>query len=405
VVVVAVALVTALAVDLAYQTRVELQIAANGRDALRAQALARGSVDLARLVLHFQAQLDETSGQLQAAIPGMAAGQAGAAARPQIWRLVPITSPLVANLFGRALAEPAADPGARERAAAPAGPAVLAGLDGGFDAVIEDEDRKVNVQLDGLAQGGLLGAQLAALLELTADKKWDFLFDPRADDGWTGSRQDLAIRLKDWVDDDQAQSSLTGLPDRPFEDGFGDENYAYDRGQDRYRAKNARLDSLDELYLVAGVTDELMAAFGDRLTVYPSRNSQMNVNAADRDELLRNARIMADPPGQPLLSDPTLGDRLEKAVSELRMGGFLSMTPAQFAGLLEAMGISVQASYTQSRNVDRRGAFTDRSLVFHVRGTGTAGPVRRTVDAVVTFDPQQGASSQDLGRLLHWREE
>jgi len=64
VVMVAVALVTAVAVELAYQTRVSLRIAGNARDELRALALARGSVGLGRLVLHFQARLDETAGQV-----------------------------------------------------------------------------------------------------------------------------------------------------------------------------------------------------------------------------------------------------------------------------------------------------------------------------------------------------
>ncbi len=47
----------------------------------------------------------------------------------------------------------------------------------------------------------------------------------------------------------------------------------YDRFDPRYEAKNARFDSVDELYRVHGVTDMFMAAFRDRLTVYPDVNS------------------------------------------------------------------------------------------------------------------------------------
>lgn len=397
VVMVAVALVTAAAVDLAYQARVSLQIAGNARDELKAQAQARGAVALGRLVLHFQAQLDEVGNRAQDAaknLGGTAGALAGgqASARPQLWRQIPIDSDLAGRLFAGS---------APLGAEAPAPEA-----DGRFEAVLDDEDRKVNVQLDGSATTQLQGAQLDSFLAMVADKHWDFLFDRDDANGQRTSRTDLAIHLKDWVDDDQVQSSVTGLYDRPFEAGFGDENFAYDRGPDRYKAKNARFDSLDELFLVTGVSDAFMAAFGDRLTVFVSRNAKMNVNADDPVELVRNARIMADPPQQPLLDDPTFGERLQLAARELRLGGFLSMTPMQFAQLLQVMGLTVNATYLQANNKDGRGAFTDRSRVYTVRGSGTVGRVEKTIAAVVSFDPEQAREqATGLGRLLHWREE
>ena len=343
IVMVAVALVTAVAVDLAYQTRVNIQIAANGRDELRAQAQARGSVALGRLVLHFQTKLDEAAGRGQALagalVPG-AQAQAAAIPRPQLWKLNPVDSLLVANLFGggdggaggeerrpsgaaspggkaggKAGGAPAGDP-ARPEGPGPGG----GGQDGHFQALIDDEDQKVSVQLDAPNSGGLLGAQFAAYMALVEDRRWDFLFDHEDANGQRTSRTDLAVHLVDWTDLDQVQSSVTGNPAKPFEAGFGDENFAYDRGPYRYKAKNARFDSLDELYLVTGVSDALMAAFGEHFTVYLSKNAQMNVNASDQQKLLRNAAIMADPPLQPLLLDPTFGERLQKAVRARTVG-------------------------------------------------------------------------------------
>lgn len=407
VVMVAVALVTAVAVDLAYQARVSLRIAGNARDELKAQALARGSVALGRLVLHFQTKLDEASGRSaallatigQGALKGAAAQQAAAGVpRPQIWKLVPIDSALVSNLFGGG--DGAAKAPAEGAAGAPAGP------DGSFKAVIEAEDRKINVQLDALDAGGLQGARLEAFLALVADHRWDVLFEREDVNGQRTSRTDLAVHLKDWVDGDQAQSSVTGLMERPFEAGFGDENFVYDRGPNRYKAKNARFDSLDELFLVTGVSDAFMAAFGDKLTVYLGQNSRMDVNTDDPEEQLRNARIMAATPTQPALSDATLGDRLQKSMSELSQGGFISITSRQYAQLLsDGLGLQVKAFYLQATS-DQRGGFSDRSRVFRIRGTGTVGAVEKAVDAVVTFDPDQAREQAgDLGRPLHWREE
>jgi len=412
VVMVAVALVTAVAVDLAYQARVSLRIAGNARDELKAQAQARGAVALGRLVLHFQTKLDGATGRTSALLgtlgaQGAAAQQAAAAVpRPQIWKMVPIDSALVGNLFGGGWSDDKAlPPGAKRAGASPEGQAPASAPPGdGFHATLEDEDRKVSAQFDALT--GVQAARLEAFLALVGDRRWDFLFDREDANGQRTSRTDLAVHLLDWVDQDKVQAAVTGLPGKPFEPGFGDENFAYDRGPDRYKAKNAAFDSLDELFLVTGVSDAFMAAFGDRLTVFVGKNSKMNINADTADELLSRARIMASQAQSPILSDQTFGERLQKAVRELTMGGFLSMTPRQFAQLLDAMQLQVNSDYLQATNVDQKGGFTDRSVVFRIRGVGTVGDVQKTVDAVVTFDEGQAREqASNLGRLLHWREE
>jgi general secretion pathway protein K len=132
----------------------------------------------------------------------------------------------------------------------------------------------------------------------------------------------------------------------------------------------------------------------------------MNVNTDSREELLRNARIMADPQQQPLLFDLGFPERLEKAVRQVRLGGFISMTPSQFAEVLRSLGLNVATTYLQSGSPDRRGGFTDRSRVFRIRGTARVGDVEKSIDSVVTFDPAQAREQAALlGRLLHWREE
>jgi general secretion pathway protein K len=285
----------------------------------------------------------------------------------------------------------------------PAGHGRAGQVAGRFSATIDDEDRKVNAQFDGL--GGLLVGQLSSFMALVGDRRWDPLFEREDANGVKQSRTELAAAFKDWVDDDLQQSVVTGLATLPFENGFGDENYLYDRGPDRYKAKNARFDSLEELYMVAGFSDLHMAAFGERLTVYPRREAKMNVNADDAVELFRNARIMALPPIQPIFSDPTFPDRLFEAVKLVRMGGFITMSPQQFAAVLESLGVGVNPDYN-GKNVDARGAFTDRSFVFRIRGQGIAGPVVKNIEAVVSFEPTQAREdATDLGRVIHWREE
>lgn len=399
IVMVAVSVLTALAVDLAYESRVSLRIAANARDELRATALARGGVALSRLVLHMQQQVD-------AATPAAGAAPAGVPAfpRPQLWRLVPVGDALAAGLFGGPEAPRAAP--REEGSPAPRGD--------GFDVEIDDEARKVNVQLDSSFTTGQLAAQLQALYQLVCDPRWDALFDREDANGLRVSRQDLLVYLRDWIDQDEQTSALAAsfppgacaavIPPamNPFEAGFGDENFPYDRGDDRYRAKNARMDSLAELHLVAGVTDAFMAAFGDAITVYLPPDTKPNVNDTDPAQLLVKAALIADPQDQPELRNPEFLAKLQQAALERTLGGMLSMSNSDFGDLVEGAGVTVN----KSKVAGDKGLLTDRSSAFRLRAVGRAGDVAKTLDVVVWLDKAGAAKPVTTpGRVVHWREE
>jgi len=72
----------------------------------------------------------------------------------------------------------------------------------------------------------------------------------------------------------------------------------------------------------------------------------------------------------------------------------------------KAVAVAASLNKYRQANVDQKGGFTDRSMVFRVRGVATVGQVEKAVEAVVTFDPAQAREqATQLGRLLHWREE
>src|SRR5438552_7643992 len=66
-----VAILTSIGVDFSYSSRVSLKLAENLRDETRAYYMARSAVNLSRLLLHFQKQVDALGGQLTGAIQGM----------------------------------------------------------------------------------------------------------------------------------------------------------------------------------------------------------------------------------------------------------------------------------------------------------------------------------------------
>jgi hypothetical protein len=87
------------------------------------------------------------------------------------------------------------------------------------------------------------------------------------------------------------------------------------------------------------------------------------------------------------------------------MGGILTISPQQYAEVFKTLGVGVDPIYA-SANKDAKGAFTDRSYVFRIRGQGSAGAVVKNIEAIVSFEPNQaGVDAATLGRLLHWREE
>jgi general secretion pathway protein K len=391
---VAVAVLTALAVDLAYTSRVSLQIAANGRDELRAQYLARSGVQMGRMLLSFQEQLDAQAKGL----PNVP--------RIQISTLVPVGPSLTDGLFGGGATPPAQAEAEAARSATST-----------WDARIEDEARKVNAHLDGLAQGAdrKLWTSVMGVYQLTCDARWDPIFDREDEHGIRVTREDLLVYLRDWVDTGTASSALTtgggtgaqcglvvGQP--PFAQAFGDKNQLYDRGEERYKTKNARMDSLDELYLVAGVGDAFMAAFGDSLTVYLPRDAKRNVNGLDRRGVVEVAKLVADPPGQPTLFTEEFADALFTAYQKVTLGGILTITAKDLGALISFNKVNVN----QNLLVEGPNApFTSSSTTFRIRASGKVGAVRSTIDAVVRIgeQPQAGDPVAVPGRIIHWRED
>jgi general secretion pathway protein K len=208
----------------------------------------------------------------------------------------------------------------------------------------------------------------------------------------------VIIAMRDWVDEDEVGSSLNfSGQGEPFMKGFSDENFNYDKFDPRYRAKNARFDSLDELYMVHGVNDRFMAAFKDRFTVYPDINSKMNINTDDPVLLELAIRTIADPQRpDPRLSDPVFIDTLIKKIRTARVFALFGMSVTDFVNVIASAGVATNPTITN--NVQGQRYVGDKSNTYRLKVTGTAGDVTRTITAVIRLDDQ-------LGRLVYWRED
>lgn len=414
------AVLTAIAVDLSYNVRVDASLAGHARDELRAYYLARSATALGRLVVHFQFQLDTQAGQLQKAV-GAAAGGGGnagalaslaggggmggalsALSSVRLWDLLPVESSAVTAFVGMAAGAPSGEP-PPPPAELPMGEAVpMAGLqsfgtfDGGFHAEIQDEEAKRNVnKLNNPGTRGTIAA--AQLLLLMKDERWDFLFEEDTLHHERYTREELLVFFRDYLDEDETETQLNLAAADAFVAGFADEKGPYVRFEPRYDPKNALFDTVDELQLVPGISDRWMAAFRDRLTVYPDINSRLNVNTNDPVQQFANILAAAQDPNHQLLRDPTTIQGIFEELAALKMfGPFIGITVQQFVQIIESAGIPVQAAL--KHNAAQNDLLGDKSQTFTIKAVGTVGEVQKTITTVVRYD-------EGLGKLLYFRED
>jgi general secretion pathway protein K len=271
------------------------------------------------------------------------------------------------------------------------------GFEGCFLATITDEEEKLNVHRL-MAGAGDAYPTMLRMLDMFNDKRFEFLWERDDANKVRSTPQDVVIAIKDWADDDETGSAIN-LVDatNPMPSGFSDEGAAYSRYEPNYEPKNARFDSLDELYRVHGVNDQFMSAFRDRLTVYPDINRRPNINTGDPVMMMLAVMSVADPAHpDPRLSDPVFVNELISRIRSARMFSFFGMSVQDFVAVVESAGIAVNPAVKS--NVAGNRLVGDKSQTFTIKSVGEAGSVQKTLTAVVRLD-------DTLGRLLYWREE
>lgn len=410
-------ILTVLAMDFSYNAKVNLNLAANSRDEVKAYYLAKSAVNIGRLVLFYQKQVDQTMQKLK--IPGFAGGV-------QLWKLIPIESDFTKS-FARGqifetLGIPTVQPGAPGGEGAPPPPKAappkkpggsaeakearafetegsakteFGDFDGYFKAEIEDEESKISLRsFDNLS--GWRNLAMTELMTLILPARYNYMFENKDADGQYTSRQELITAVKDFIDaDDKSHDLITGTDIGPPEDMY------YGKLELPYQCKNAPLDTLQELRMVRGVGDSFFAQFGDRLTAYPVQ--KMNLNSAD--DLMITALVcgFVKDKNHPFCTDTT--GQMRKTVLERfqRFKGlkasqnmFYSPSLADIREFFTSEGIPLNDSIFGLGKMED--AVTSTSSFFTVKAYGKVGNVVKTITCVVFT----GDGKSDI---LYWRED
>jgi general secretion pathway protein K len=223
--------------------------------------------------------------------------------------------------------------------------------EGTIHIVVEDEERKININRLVLANGNAPDDQRLAvfrrLLEILE-------IDPS-----------LADAVVDWLDNDE--TPRVG----------GAESTFYLSRRFPYKAKNDFFDTVEELRLVRGVTPEVFERIRPFITVYSS--GKVNINTAPIQVL------MALSAGQDAAEAGEITEASANEIVEYRKD-----TPFQKIEEIRNVSPFLSDLYQKTRFRD---LLEVRGTAFHVRSTGEFTGTARVIDSV----------GIRAGKAIHWR--
>jgi general secretion pathway protein K len=219
------------------------------------------------------------------------------------------------------------------------------GLKGGhFEVTVVDEDAKLNVNMG--AANEIAHIRLAKeLMSAMAPIQYNPLFEQRDSTGNYNDRLTTCSALIDWADPDEQLFScdLTQGPgSNAVEDSW------YQLLQKPYRRKNAPYDSLEEMHMVRGISDDYWATFVDPEPTDPKKRimtvwgqGTVNVNSANSATLF-GLVCSGVPPTTELCVDPLQMQLFITAMTMahgITMGAPLFGSPKDFINMMEGKGM------------------------------------------------------------------
>jgi type II secretory pathway component PulK len=399
-----------------YQARVDWQSAVNVRDEVAARQIQRGAMQLSLLLFEIQ-RLVFNQKQFREFMGTMDITQ---------------VAPYLMSVFGTSDgAEGLGDLVGIDTTALKE----LALVNGSFEYRVMAESGKINVNcLAKQAKAGdkdnAAGRTVETLEALMSPTLYDPLFEEEKSNGQYYARADIVRAIADYIDDDRMRFDIIKL-----RSGSAQENDRYGELFDPYYPRNARLDSVEELHLVAGIDDDWMTAFAAELTVYGGGDCKVNLNFASAEQIalvIRHSVTAAD-------RGKTEGDQFMLKVMPLanyvvdmreynlfeKLDDFQTLVkePDKYVNPMLAMGmadpamqqlpripegIELQTKVPQGEE-DTGGALTDVATVtaeriYRVEVITNVGAVNKRLQGV--YDMQYARSqSQGKGAWLYLRED
>jgi general secretion pathway protein K len=374
----AIAILTVMLAEFQDETSAELAAASAQRDGLQAEYSARSALNLSRLLIASEPSLRKSIAPLF-----------------MLMKRNPPQLPLWS--FSDRLLGIFNDPDTSKGSAAQLGVDPLQGKNlalpqGAWELSIVDEDSKINMNLG--AANEIAHIRLAKeIMGLISPIQYDALFSQKDGSGQLNDRFQTCASIIDWADVDENGFNCNLQQTTAAQSAGIEDNYYSLMLPKPYRRKNAPYDSLAELHMVRGVSEDFWATFIDPSPEDPQKRvvtvwgqGAVNVNTANAQTLLAvvcaGAKIDA-----PLCNDPIQMGTFLTGVTMARgitMGAPLFGSPKDFTSamsgqgqigpLLTAMGMTP----VQFQSVaDFQKSITTESKMFSVYAVGIKKGYRR----------------------------
>jgi general secretion pathway protein K len=375
----AITVLTVFLTELQEETSSELSSALADRDALKAEYYARSAVNLARLLIAVEPEIRQPLAMFGVKIPQI-----------PVWEF----TDMVLGTFNDQSGAQAfnglvnGDPSTGKNI----------GLSGGrFELKVIDEDSKIN--LNNATRGQLSSDRLAAqIIGLIGQPAYNPMFEGRDADNQFSDRQAVCGAMLDWADDDDALATCDTKTNGPSAGGAED-NFYQIIGLP-YRRKNAPYDSLEELRLVRGISDDFWATFVDPdpsdahkriMTVWGQAGDKVNANTANAQTLL--ALICQDGGAAEFCGDITQLSSFLMVMNLVKSFGAgipLFSTEKDFVATMQGQGLlgPILASMgvkpiTFKNPGEITKQITLKSKVFGIYATGVVKGLRRTTKVTI----------------------
>ncbi|MSP24107.1 MAG: general secretion pathway protein GspK [Myxococcales bacterium] len=360
------------------------------RDRLRAEYHARSAVNLARLLIATEPKVRKAVEPIFRML-----NPKGKAPQIPVWEFVaevlgPFNDAAGAESFS-----------ALTKIDAAAGEKLGLGGPGRFEVVIVDEDSKLNVNVG--ARGDIISRTRLAqqLLGLIGPAQYNPMFEATDLDEQLSDRQTICREIIDWTDSDTNLEPCDPSASAPA--SGAEDNYYQTIGLPYFR-KNAAFDSLDELRLVRGISDDFWATFVDPDPRDPKKRvmtvwgqGKINVNSANAQTLL--ALVCGGAPDAELCTDVAQASAFLSVVTLVRSmtaGAPLFSSAADFIAALKGKGLigphlaTLGVKPVKFRSeAEMKKIVTTESKMFSIYAVGVVpgrgGDTRTSIHAVADF--------------------
>lgn len=382
----AILLMTVLVTEIAHGAVVRVQLAAQRRDDVKAEALAYSGVAFHRLILISSKAIGRNPmfQQFGAMLGG---GNA-----QELWQALPFVDTRMMRLLfvtdgstDEEDLETAKEDGLSQEQIDESREEVSSlkknflDFDGDFRSEIQDEERRVNIgKLQATNMGDLLmqpGA-LELMSMLSSEETNDFLNERNL------VKEELVGNLVDWQDADDM---------RLYQGGSEDSLYVH--LPDPYKPKNAPFDTRDEIRLVDGWhLDGLWERVGRHLTIYGS--GKVNVNTALEPVLKGLLMAYYDGYATDITVQDTVDDIIRLRGAPLDEGGLYFNSGEHF---FNAVTNGEYEIHPLPLKPDIKSVVTSTSNVFRISSVGEVGDARCEIHVVFDF------SNDPTGRVIFWK--